>query len=69
MLKVRANGFGGFQGQGEPFAACVTREPKEVFTYSDTVRAAETLFYSNQNPFTKDDRRFMFETGDNDLDN
>ena len=52
-----------------PFAACVTREPKEVFNYSDTVRAAETLFYSNQNPFTKDDRRFMFETGDNDLDN
>ena len=52
-----------------PFAACVTREPREVFDYSDTVRAAETLFYSNQNPFTKDDRRFMFETGDNDLDN
>ena len=32
-------------------------------------RAAEKLFHSNQNPFTQDDRRFMFETRDNDLDN
>ena len=40
-----------------------------MFDYADTIRAAETLFYSNQNPFTPDDRRFMFETADNDLDN
>ena len=52
-----------------PFAACVTREPREVFDYSDTIRAAETLFHSNQNPFTREDRRFMFETNENDLDN
>jgi hypothetical protein len=40
-----------------------------VFDYSDTIRAAETLFHSNQNPFTTEDRRFVFETSENDLDN
>ena len=35
-----------------PFAACVTREPQEVFDYADTIKAAETLFMSNQNPYT-----------------
>ena len=52
-----------------PFAACVTREPQEVFDYADTIKAAETLLMSNQNPYTGNDRRFMFETDETDLDN
>ena len=52
-----------------PFAACVTREPHEVFDYVNTIEAAEKLFSSNQNPFTAEDRRYMFEMGDTDLDN
>ena len=47
----------------------MTREPQEVFDYVDTARAAEILFQYNQNPFAKEDRRFMFEGADNDLDN
>ena len=53
------------------FAACVTREPQEVFDYTNTIKAAENLFHSNQTEpvHKKDDRLFMFESCETDLDN